>query len=66
MMFDVAGHFPKQHFQRKRPGFGMDAPALEVFGLERAKNPGEVLADRLDEQEFLFGNPVVVGQPCGK
>ena len=66
MMRDVGGHFLNQGFQRQRPGLGMDAPALEVFGLERAKNPGDMLADRLDEHEFLFGNPDVVGQPCGK
>jgi len=58
---DVARASLNEGFQRQRSGLGMDAPALKVFELERAKNPSHLLADALNKQQFLLGIPLMVG-----
>ena len=66
MMGDVAGHSFEQCGQRHRPGFRMDAPALKILGLQRSQNPSDLLTDQCDQEKFLFGIPLVVGQPSGE
>jgi hypothetical protein len=49
MMWDMVNSSLNQFFQRYRPDLRMDAPALEILGLQGAKNPCHLLADQFDQ-----------------